>query len=57
MNYEVITAQEAGNKARVMHDYFTSYEAARAHADIICDDPRTVRCSIYGGDILIIDVL
>lgn len=57
MKFEVITAQQAGNMARVIHADFVTWEAARAYADNICDDPRTVHCSIYGGGCLIMDVL
>lgn len=56
--YEVITTQEANGKARVIHEEFDDYEVARQYAHDICvNDNRTVACSIYDGNILVIDVL
>lgn len=57
MKYEVITTQQSNGKARVIHEYFNDYEVARQYADDICDDNRTIRCSIYKGEILVMDVL
>ena len=57
-NYEVITVQQSGSKARVIHEYFNDYEAARAYAHDICvNDFRTVQCSIYKNNCLVMDVL
>ena len=55
--YEVITTQVNRNKARVIHEYFEDYEVARAYADDICWDNRTVSCSIYKNGFLVMDVL
>ena len=57
--YEVITMQEENGHARVIHKEFDDYGAARQYADDICDDNRTVKCSIYKGEYrcLVMDVL
>jgi hypothetical protein len=56
--YEVITTQQDKGKARVIHECFSDYEVARRYAEDIClNDNRTVKCSIYQNDILVIDVL
>jgi hypothetical protein len=55
--YEVITTQINENKGRVIHEYFDDYDVARQYANDICDDLRTIHCSIYKNDILIMDVL
>ena len=55
--YEVETIQVSQNKSRVMHEYFEDWEVARQYADDICDDHRTVRCSIYKNGFLVMDVL
>lgn len=56
--FEVITTQQAKDKARVIHEYFDDYDTARVYADDICiNDYRTVKCSIYKNGFLVIDVL
>ena len=57
--YEVITIQESDGKARVIHKEFDEYDVARTYADDICDDTRTISCSIYKGEnrCLVMDVL
>lgn len=56
--YEVITTQQDSGKARVIHELFDDYDVARQYAEDIClNDNRTVKCSIYQGNILVIDVL
>lgn len=55
--YEVITTQQSKGKARVIHENFDDYDVARQYADDICYDSRTVSCSLYKGNILIMDVL
>lgn len=56
--YEVITTQQSNGKARVIHEYFNDYDVARQYAHDICvKDNRTVRCSIYKGIVLVMDVL
>lgn len=57
-DFEVITVQENMGKARVIHEYFNSWETARSYADDIClNDYRTEKCSIYKNNILVMDVL
>jgi hypothetical protein len=56
--YEVITTQISENKGRVIHEYFDDYDVARQYAhDISVYDNRTVSCSIYKNNILVMDVL
>jgi len=56
--YEVITAQVSNNKTRVIHEEFNDCDVARQYADDICsNDNRTVSCSLYKGNLLIMDVL
>lgn len=56
--YEVITTQQANGKARVIHEYFDEFDVARTYADDIClNDNRTVQCSIYKNNFLVMDVL
>ena len=57
-DYEVVTTQQSEGKARVIHEYFDDYDVARQYADdISINDNRTVRCSIYKRNILVMDVL
>lgn len=56
--YEVITTQVDGNKARVIHEEFNDYDVARQYADDIClNDNRTVSCSLYKNNLLVMDIL
>lgn len=55
--YEVVTVQTNGTLIRVIHKDFPDWETARLYADDICDDVRTTACSIYKGEILIMNVL
>ena len=57
-NYEVITTQQSKGKARVIRECFDDYDVARQYAHDMClNDSRTVSCSIYRGNILVMDVL
>lgn len=58
MMYEVVTTQMSNGKGRVIHEEFSDYDVARQYAhDMVVDDPRTVGCSIYKNDCLVMDVL
>lgn len=55
--YEVITTQQSNGKARVVHEWFNDWEVALQYGNDICDDPRTIHCSIYKNDCLVMDIL
>lgn len=56
--YEVITTQESNGKARVIHKEFDDCAVARTYADdMVLNDNRTVRCSIYKNGCLMMDVI
>ncbi len=56
--YEVITTQESNGKARVIHRKFDDCAVARTYADdMVLNDNRTVRCSIYKNGCLMMDVI
>lgn len=55
--YEVITTQVSNNKARVIHEEFYDIDLVWEYVDYICDDNRTVSCSIYKNGCLMMDVL
>ena len=56
-NYEVEVTQRKEDKARVVHKNFSSFELARSYADEMTMDNRTVKCSIYKNNCLVMDVL
>ena len=56
--YEVEVVQQSNERGRVIHEFFNDYELARNYADdIVLNDNRTVRCSIYKNGFLVMDVL
>lgn len=56
--YEVVTTQIKEDKGRVIHEYFDTFEKANEYANDICvNDSRTIKCSIYKNNILVMDVL
>lgn len=55
--YEVEVTQKKEDKGRVIHTEFCSWDLAREYADEMVMDNRTVKCSIYKNNCLIMDVL
>ena len=57
LKYEIMTVQQENEKVRVIHKFFDDYDTAREHADRICENTKTTKCSMYFNDILIMDIL
>ena len=55
--YEVEVTQCKNDKGRVIHEEFTTWEAAHDYAKRMVEDNRTVKCSIYKNNCLVMDVL